>query len=396
MFLSRIALCLTLPLLAQAPPAPMATPKPQRTFTIETELKRSDVKSQGKTGTCWCFATTSYMESELQRLGKGDIGLSEAFVVRNTYPAKAWHYYRNQASVVWSPGGQAHDWIDTVKAYGIVPREAYTGMLPGEKEHNHGELHSGMKAFMDVVAKGKQPSNHFPAVLTSMMDIYLGPTPATFTFQGKSHTPQSFRDSLGLNLDDYVEISSFTHHPMYQPFRLEVQDNWSQNSRYYNVPLNELEEVMTHALRNGYTFAWDGDMSEKSFDQKNLGYAYLPKEFDPKAEPVKVEPAKTEVKTETKPEPLKPEPELEVTQELRQKSFDDFRTTDDHLMHIVGLAKDQEGTPFFITKNSWGEKNGPNKGYVYMSRQFVRMKTLAILVHKNAIPAAIKAKLGIK
>lgn len=397
--LSRLVLCLSLglPLLAQTP-SPAPTPsKPQRTFTREIELKCSEVKAQGKTGTCWCFATTSFMESELIRLGKGDIGLSEVFVIRNAYPSKAWHYYRNQAAVVWSPGGQAHDWIDTVKAHGIVPREAYTGLLPGEKEHNHGELHNGMKAFMDVVAKGRQPSDHFPAVLASMMDIYLGQAPATFTFQGKSYTPHSFRDSLGMNLDDYVELSSLTHHPMYQPFRLEVQDNWSQNARYYNVPLDELEAVMNHALRTGYTFVWDGDMSEKSFDQKNLGYAFLPKEVDP------LEPAKGQGTDgdkgkpgATKLEALKPELEMDVTPELRQKAFDDFRTTDDHLMHIVGLAKDQDGTPFFMTKNSWGAKSGPNKGYVYMSRQFVRMKTLAIMVNKNAIPAGIAAKLGIK
>lgn len=365
------------PLAAQSP-APAPEVKPNRTFVVEAEVKRSSVKSQGRTGTCWDFSATSYFESELQRLGKGDIGLSEMFVVRHTWPRKAWHYLRMQGATVWSQGGQGHDWLDTVKAHGIVPREAYTGLCAGETEYNHGEMDSATKGFMDVVAKGKQPTTKWPAAFAGILDAYLGASPATFTFNGKSYTPASFRDSLGLDLDAYVEITSFSHHPFYAPFRLEIPDNWSQNARYYNLPIDEMEQVVVHALSKGHSVLWDGDVSEKGFDQKKLGYAYLPAAAD------------------QKDTPGVPEKELEVTQELRQKAFDDFRTTDDHLMHLVGLTKDQAGNRFFLTKNSWGEKNGPHNGYIHMSRAFLRMKTVNVLVHKDAIPGDLRKKLGLK
>ncbi len=370
---------IALPAFTQAPPVPAQEVKPNRTFTVETEVQRTSVKAQGKSGTCWCFATNSFMESELLRLGKGEIGLSEMFVVRHTWPAKAWHYFRLQGVAPWSPGGQAHDWVNVVKAQGIVPREAYTGLAAGETTHVHGEMDAGLRGFLDAAAKGKQPGTKWPMAFQGILDAYLGQPPATFTFQGKSHTPASFRDSLGLDLDGYVELASFTHHPYYKPFRLEIPDNWTQDNRYYNLPLNELEHVMESALKNGYSFVWDGDVSEKEFSQKTLGYAYIPKS------------------AEQKNEPNVPETELEVTPELRQAAFNDFRTTDDHLMHIVGLAKDQAGNRFYLTKNSWGitPNTGPNKGYVYMSRSFVLMKGVAIMVHKKAIPAAIAAKLGL-
>lgn len=368
---------IALPAPGQAPAVP--EPKPNRMFTIETEVKRTSVKAQGKSGTCWCFATTSFMESELLRLGKPEVGLSEMFVIRHAWPEKAWAYFRLQGAAPWSPGGQAHDWINQVKAHGIVPREAYTGLAAGETTHVHGEMDAGLKGFLDAAAKGKQPTTKWPAAFQGILDAYLGQPPVIFSFQGKACTPQSFRDSLGLDLDAYVELTSFTHHPYYQPFRLEIQDNWTQDHRYYNLPLAELEQVMEHALKAGFSFVWDGDVSEKEFSQKTIGYAYLPKTL------------------EQKNEPTGPEAELEPTSPLRQLAFDDFRTTDDHLMHIVGLAKDQAGNRFFLTKNSWGDGPtlGPHKGYVYMSRSFVLMKGVAIMVHKQALPTAIAKKLGL-
>jgi len=380
LFTSTLFALIALPAFTQAPAPPASEAKPNRTFTVETEVKRTSVKAQGKSGTCWCFATTSFMESELLRLGKPEVGLSEMFVIRHTWPEKAWNYFRMQGVAPWGPGGQAHDWINAVKAHGIVPREVYTGLLAGETVHVHGEMDAGLKGFLDAAAKGKQPTTKWPAAFQSILDAYLGQPPVTFTFQGKTTTPESFRDSLGLDLDAYVELTSFTHHPFYKPFRMEIQDNWAQDNRYYNLPLAELEQVMEHALKTGYSFVWDGDVSEKEFSQKTIGYAYIPKT------------------AEQKNEPNVPEAELEPTAELRQLSFNDFRTTDDHLMHIVGLAKDQAGNRFFLTKNSWGDepKVGPHKGYAYMSRSFVLMKGIAIMVHKKAIPGAIAAKLGIK
>ena len=365
---------------AQAPPAPAPEAKPNRTFKVETEVQRTSVKSQGKSGTCWCFATTSYMESELLRLGRPEVGLSEMFVIRQTWPEKAWNYFRMRGVAPWSPGGQAHDWINAAKAHGIVPREAYTGLAAGETTHAHGEMDAALRGVVDAAAKGKQPTAKWPAAFQAVLDAYLGAPPAHFTFQGKSYTPESFRDQLGLPLDDYVELTSFTHHPYYRPFRLEIPDNWTQDARYYNLPLAELEQVMESALKSGYSFVWDGDVSEKDFSQKTLGYAFLAKSEDQKNVPGL------------------PEAELEPTAELRQQAFDDFRTTDDHLMHIVGLARDQAGNRFYLTKNSWGEepKVGPHKGYVYISRSFMLMKGVAVLVHRKAIPAVIASKLGLK
>lgn len=380
LFTSTLFALVALPAFTQAPAPAAPEAKPNRSFTVETEVKRTSVKAQGKSGTCWCFATTSFMESELLRLGKPEVGLSEMFVIRHTWPEKAWNYFRMQGVAPWSPGGQAHDWVNAVKTHGLVPREAYTGLTAGEKIHNHGEMDAALKGLLDASAKGKQPTTKWPAAFQSVLDVYLGQPPANFSFQGKAYTPASFRDSLGLDLDAYVELGSYTHHPYYRPFSLEIPDNWTHDSRYYNLPLNELEEVMESALKSGYSFVWDGDVSEKEFSQKTLGYAFVPKVADQKNEP------------------NVPEVELEPTAELRQLSFDDFRTTDDHLMHIVGLAKDQAGNRFFLTKNSWGDeaKVGPHKGYAYMSRSFVLMKNIAIMVHKKAIPAAIAAKLGIK
>ncbi len=373
--LSSLLAFAALALVAQAP-AP--EPKPNRSFTLEVEVPRPTVKSQDRSGTCWAFATTSFFESELMRLGKGDVGLSEMYVIRRTWPRKGWFYFRQHGSAPWSPGGQAHDWIETARLDGLMPREAYTGLLQGETTHVHGEMDAATKGVLDAALKARSATTKWPAALEGVLDAYLGRPEASFTFRGKRYTPASFRDSLGLQLDDYVELTSFSHHPFHQAFRLEIPDNWSQDARYHNLPLDELEQVMVHALKNGYSFVWDGDVSEKDFAAKALGYAFVPKAADQKNEAGK------------------PEAEPEVTQELRQRGFDTLATTDDHLMHVVGLAKDQAGTPFFLTKNSWGERIGPHKGYLYMSRAYVRLKTVAILVHRKALPEAIARKLGLK
>lgn len=359
-------------------------PKDLHTFTIDTQVKATPVKSQGSTGTCWCFASVSFIESELLRLGKGEYDLSEMFFIRNTYPIKAENFIRYQGRANYGQGGQAHDLMNQIKRFGIVPEDAYTGRPLGEVKHNHGEMvsvtESMLKAYT-TLKSGKLSPGWKPAY-ESVLDVYLGKVPQTFTWKGKSYTPASFRDELGLNPDDYVELTSYTHHPFYQKCRLEVPDNWS-GDLYYNVPMDDLTAVIDNALKNGYSVDWDGDVSEHEFSQKK-GYAVIPvKDWDDKSAAEKEEKV------------TEPEKEKVITQEMRQETFNNFTTQDDHLMHITGLAHDQNNTRFYYTKNSWGQEQ-TNGGYIYLSLPYIQLKTIAIMVHKNAIPKDIAAKLNLK
>lgn len=331
-------------------------------FSEIISIKATPVKSQGSTGTCWSFATTSFLEAELLRLGKGEFDLSEMYFVNYAYKNKACSYYLYHGKNNFSQGGQAHDVMDVVKEHGIVTGQAFPGIkIDGRFQHRKLE-----KELYNVVKKGNKWSKKFNVLNTEKLDPvlrnHLGPLPENFEYEGKQYTPQSFRDYLGINPDDYIEITSYSHHPFYQPFDLELPDNWS-HSPYYNLPVDELLEVMANSLEKGYTFCWDGDISEKTFKHKKAK-ADLPENMVGK-----------------------------VTQELRQETFYNRKTTDDHLMHITGLAKDEDGRLFFNTKNSWGEKSNENGGYLYMSDDYVRLKTIAILVHRDAIPAEIIKKL---
>lgn len=360
--------------------------KPVHIFKIVTEVKRTPVKDQYRTGTCWDFATISFLESELLREGKGEFDLSEMFIVRHVYPQKALNYIRYHGKANFSPGGQSHDVIETIKRFGIVPESVYSGMQIGEKRHNHGELHSVLQGFLDGVLKisGGRITPKWMEAFEAILDVYLGKPPAQFEYNGKIYTPKSFFDEvIGLNLDNYVELTSYTHHPFYQKIRLEIPDNWMHYSEYYNIPIDELEETIDYALKNGYSVVWDGDVSEREFSTKT-GYAVVPlKDWEEKTQ------AEREAKI------TEPEPEKEIDQEMRQKTFDNFTTTDDHLMHIVGIAYNQKGTKFYLTKNSGGTDRAYG-GYVYMSRSYVRLKTVVIMVHKDSIPPEIARKLGIR
>jgi len=355
-------------------------------FTVEVEVERTPVKNQYRTGTCWCFATISYLESELLRTGKGEFDLSEMFVVRNTYPKKADNYIRLHGKANFSQGGQAHDVMNCIRRNGLMPESSYSGMEIEESRHNHGEMVAVLTAMMDAVLmrKGKRVTPRWPDALAAVLDVYLGQNPESFSYDGQEYTPKSFNEKvLQLDPNDYIELTSYSHHEFYTQYRLELPDNWDYNGEYYNVPIDDLERIIEHALENGHSVVWDGDVSEEEFNSKKTGYAVVPEtEWEDRLheeqdlEKVFTGPVKEKV----------------ITQELRQKTLNNFTTTDDHLMHIVGLARDQDGTRFFLTKNSGGTDR-KNDGYIYMSQAYVRLKTTAILVNKAAIPEDIANKL---
>ena len=344
----------------------------QYEFTIKNNIECTSVKNQQRTGTCWSFSTTSFLESELMRLGKPEIDLSEMFMVRNIYLDKARNYVLRQGKANFSQGGLNHDVIRAFQMAGAVPESAYSGLLPGDEYYDHSEMEAAMKGMLDGLVGRKKLSNRWPGAVDCILDNYMGAAPATFTYQGKKYTPESFAKSLGIKADDYVTLTSFSHHPFYETFILEIPDNYS-NGAYYNLPLDELQAIVDNALSTGYTVAWDGDVSEKGFSA-GQGLAVMP--ADPEAvinQPVD---------------------ELNVTQELRQEGYESYATTDDHLMHLTGLAVGQNGTKFYLTKNSWGEVS-QYKGFLYMSDAYFRMKTVGIMVHKDAIPKDIAAKLSL-
>ena len=366
-------------------------------FTPVVELKATPVKNQASTGTCWCFATTSFIESELLRLGKGEYDLSEMFIVRDNYTDKLNDNYLRQGKGNLGPGSVGHDWMYGFKNYGIVPDEVYNGLNYGSPTHNHGELNAFINAVAAVPVQRKNESEQYHKIVDAILDTYLGKIPENFTYKGVNYTPKSFAASLGINPGDYVEITSFTHFPFYTQGLLEIPDNWRME-RYYNVPLDELIQTMDYALHNGYTIAWDGDVSERGFSHSK-GVAIFPElskvdnySTTDRARLEKMSPGE---RSEEAFKFASPFPEVNVTQEIRQAGFENFTTTDDHLMHLTGIVKDQNGTKYYITKNSWGTDRNTFGGYLNMSESYVRAKTISILVHKNAIPAEIKTKLGL-
>ena len=367
-------------------------------FTTVVSHKATPVKDQSSTGTCWCFATASFMESELLRMGKGEYDLSEMFIVRQKYMNQMEDNYLRRGKGNIGEGSLAHTFKNAYKQVGIVPEEAYSGLIDGNKEHNHGALSRYFKALVDANIASKKRTPQYYALINNLFDTYLGKLPEKFTYKGKEYTPQSFTESLGLNMDDYIELTSFTHKPYYEMFSPEVPDNW-ENQPMYNLPLDELIETIDYALNKGYTVCWDGDVSEQGFSFKN-GVA-----INPQVEDVKDYSTTDRARFESMPKYQRldevfkfehPYPEIAVTPEIRQEGYVKFVTTDDHLMHITGIAKDQNGTKYYITKNSWGAESNKSGGYLNMSESYVRAKTIFLMVHKDAIPAAIKQKLGIK
>lgn len=370
--------------------------KEEYVFTDLVRLPTTSVKSQHRSGTCWSWSTLSFIESEMIRTGKKAIDLSPMFVVNRCYRDKAEKYVRLHGDMNFGGGGANVDIPYTIAKYGIVPLNVYEGLQYGEDNHVHGEFDAVLKNYVNGVIKNenKKLSTAWMNGFEGILKAYLGEIPATFTYEGKEYTPKSFaKECVGLNMDDYVLISSFTHHPFYKTFAMEVQDNWLWG-QMYNLPLNEMMQVMDNAIDNGYSIAWASDVSEKGFKSTD-GYAIVPLASDSKL--AGLEMAKWENMSKKEKEEKKKElshQELNITQELRQEGFDRWETTDDHGMHIIGKAKDQRGAEYFIVKNSWGEYN-KYKGYFYASKAFVAYKTMNIMVHKNAIPASIRTKLGL-
>ena len=366
-------------------------------FTPVVELKATPVKNQASTGTCWCFATTSFIESELLREGKGEYDLSEMFIVRYNYVDRLKDNYLRQGKGNLGQGSLAHDWMVEFSQNGIVPNEIYTGLNYGSPTHNHSEFNAFINAVATVPLQRKNESDQYDKIVEAVLDIYLGKVPESFTYKGVSYTPKSFASSLGINPDDYVEITSFTHFPFYSQGLLEVPDNWRM-ARFYNVPLDELIRIMDFSLNNGYTVNWDGDVSEKGFSHAK-GVAIVPEVVNTEdfsaTDRARFEKMTLQEWSDEAYKFLNPVPEVKVTQEIRQNGYESFTTTDDHLMHLTGIVKDQKGTKYYITKNSWGTERNIFGGYLNMSESFVRAKTIFIMVHKNAIPPDIKAKLGI-
>ncbi|GGK17879.1 MULTISPECIES: aminopeptidase C [Parabacteroides] len=366
-------------------------------FTEVVTVPATPVKNQAATGTCWCFATTSFMESELLRMGKGEYDLSEMFIVRQKYMNQLQDNYLRRGEGNIGQGSLSHTFKNAYRQVGIVPEEVYKGINYDSERHNHSEMVQYMEAIANVAVKNKKRSPEYDKLIRNLFDTYLGELPAKFTYKGKEYTPKSFAESLGLNMDDYIELTSFTHHPYYVKFDVEVPDNW-EHQLMYNLPLDEMIETVDYALNNGFTVCWDGDVSEKGFSFKN-GVAINPEvkkvEDFSNTDRARFEKMDEKERLEEVYKFEQPYPEVKVTPEVRQQGFEAFVTTDDHLMHLTGITKDQNGTKYYITKNSWGTDRNKFGGYLNMSESFVRAKTIYIMLHKDAIPKAIKAKLSL-
>jgi bleomycin hydrolase len=351
-------------------------------FTNQVYLENSEVKNQGSSGTCWSYSSNSFMESEMLRMGKKYVDISEIYTARCAYIERAINYVRMHGAPEWGDGAELHDALLVLKKYGAMPQEAYSGLNYGTTKNKFGEMQAGLEGFLKGIVEnknGKLTKNWLPA-FTAAMDSYLGKVPEDFMYQGKKYTPLTFaKEVVGINADDYVNIGSFNYEPYYKQVFLPVPDNWSFQT-LLNVPMNDLSRITNYSLSKGYSVAWATDVSEKYFSWKN-GVAVVPvKEFEDMEE------------DEKKQIFAGPQPERKITEEVRADGFNNYTTTDDHGMHIVGTANDQDGKTYFIVKNSWGDKND-YKGYLQASMAFFNYKTIAIVVNKNALPADILAKL---
>ena len=368
-------------------------------FTDVKVIPTTSVKDQNKSGTCWAFSGTSFLEDEVRRLGGDSLDLSEMFTVRHCYDDKADRYVRMYGECNFAQGGGLLDVGYVLKKYGMVPEDAYPGLNYGEPKHDHYEMASVMENMLKAVVKkpSKKVSTAWKRALDGVLDAYLGPLPANFTYKGKKYTPETFAASLPVNPDDYVALTSFTHHPFYESFILEVPDNWVYG-QYMNVPLEDLKAIADNAVENGFPINWAADVSEGGF-KWNKGVALMPKGKS-QGDMNGTELARWAKLSDRDRAADKynfdgPVDEEEVTQESRQQAFDNQETTDDHGMEIVGYATDQNGKRYYKVKNSW-DTNQVYDGFLYVSEPYFEAKTVSLMVHKDAIPKAIAKKIGLK
>lgn len=358
--------------------------KEKFSFTPLINLERTPVRNQGSSGTCWSYSGNSFLESEMIRNGKQPVELSQIYTARCVYIEKAKNYVRMHGAVSWGDGGALHDVTNIYAKYGALPRELYTGLNYGTAANKFAEMQDALKGMLDGIIKnsnGKLTPNWIIA-FTAALDSYLGKVPETFEYKGKKYTPQTFaKEVVGLNPSDYIEISCLPEMPVYQKTFLPVPDNWSFDY-VYNVGVDDLTLMIDDALKSGYTVGWATDVSEKYFSWKN-GIAYVPeKDFEQMSEAERADMFNG------------PKQERQITPAMRQEAFDNYSTTDDHGMQIVGLAKDQSGREYYIVKNSWGESND-YKGYLYVTKNFVKYKTTALLLNKNSLTKDFRTKLKV-
>lgn len=406
LFLSIAVMAMSATMFAQADSTKVQSDKGQSTkdtiegfvFTTIDSVAITPVKDQNRSSTCWAFSTLGYLESELLRMGKGVYDLSEMFVVSKTMMDRATYQVRMYHEASFSPGGSAYDVIYCMKHYGLVPQSAMPGIQYGWSAADslpvHNELDAVASGYVNGLKKMKKLTPVWKKGLQAIYDTYLGACPEEFEYNGKTYTPKTFVQMLGLNADDYVSITSYTHHPFYETFALEVPDNWRMD-QMYNLPIDEMMQVIDNALAEGYTLAWAADVSELGFTRKGIGVV---PDADKGADLTGSDMAHwLGMSNDKKKEELtkKPLPEKTITQEMRQQAYDNWENTDDHGMQIFGIAKDQNGKKYYMIKNSWGTTKSKYKGIWYVSEAFMRYKTNDVLVHKNAIPKNIRKKLGI-
>ncbi len=369
---------------AMAQEADTTKPESGYHFTDVKIVPHTSVKDQNRSGTCWSFAGTSFVEAEVMHNGGPELDLSEMFSVRDAYEKRAISYVRLHGAFNFGPGGEAHQVMEAIAEKGMLTDTAYSGLTIGEKLPVHGEMDNVLKSFVKAVIQnknGKLTPVWFDAY-DKILDSYLGAIPQSFDYDGKSYTPESFAEEVvKLSPDEYAEITSFTHVPYYQPFLLEIPDNWDYED-YYNVPLEDLIPILDHALESGYTVAWAADVSDKGFNHRK-GLALVPeKEWsemtDGERDSVFIVPAEQRT----------------ITPEMRQKAYENYSTTDDHSMHIVGLAQDQDGNTWYKVKNSWASDSNDFGGYFYASQSYILYKTIAFYVNKKALPKKVAKKLG--
>lgn len=385
------------PAFAEAPADSVTTDSIEKfVFTDIITIPTTSVKDQNKSGTCWCFAGTSYFEDEIVRLGGDSLDISEMYTVRKCYEEKAERFIRLYGECNFAAGGSIIDVPYVWKRYGAMPEEAYRGLEYGEAKHNHGELDAALSAYLHAVVKkpNKQLTTAWRKGLKGLLDAYFGEVPETFEYKGKTYTPQSFAASLPINTEDYLPVTSFTHHPFYETFAVEVPDNWLW-AQYYNVPLDELKAIVDNSLEKGYPVVWAADVSEGGF-KWNDGVALMPKgktegdmDGTELARWVKLS---DKERSNDKFNFSGPVEEIEVTQESRQEMFDNQETTDDHGMELVGVAVDQKGNRYYKVKNSW-DTNQIYDGFFYVSEPYFLAKTVDVLVHRDAVPKATAKKL---